>query len=142
VPVAPDGVASRSARSRYATSLDDDLDGARACRPSPSGPEPLLPVNEATVGFVEGAFDGGVSIVQKEVLRWRARDGDLATARNGQVDRYPIPLAMTMVPLIDLDDYVAVHDATEVAIELAGPANHMSFESVGVRHSAECALQG
>ncbi len=80
-------------------------------------------------------------VFEELVLRRRARDRDLVAMGHGHVDRDTEPVAVA-VTVTEFNHDVAMHDAREEAVELRGTSSHMSFESVGVRHSTECALQG
>ena len=104
--------------------------------------QPLLPGQKTPLGIVECVVDRGVRILEEGLARRGSRDRDLVAARHGHVDRHAIALAMAMMPVIEIHDDVAMHDATEKSVQLAGPTRHMSCESGGMWHSSECALQG
>ena len=131
-----------SLRAAHDAASREEPVGARDSGPPAHGEEPLLPVDEATLGFVESSIDRGVGVVEEVDLRRRPRDRDLVSPRDPHVDRHAVPFAVPVVSLIDLDDDMAVHDAIEETIELASSARHMSCESVRVGHSSKCALQG
>ena len=103
--------------------------------------QPLLPVPQTALGVVEGVVDRGVRILEERLAGGGSRDRDLVTARDGHINRHPIPLAVAMVPVIQVHDDMAMHDATEKAVQLSRPTRHMSQESCRMWHSSECALQ-
>jgi len=104
--------------------------------------QPLLPVPETPLGVVERVVDRGVRILEERLPGRGSRDRDLVAARDGHVDRNAIALAVAMMPVIQVHDDMAMHDATEKAVELARPTRHMGGERGGMWHSSERALQG